>query len=156
MAIECTLSHILEMAIQKEIESRRFYSELSRKVTDDAAKGVLRQLSQQEQRHQKVLEQYRPGDLKSGTLNEAHTIDYKIAERFDQPRISPDMELKDVFLAAANREKHSHELYLALAELHPAGQARELLEELASQELEHKHKMEDLYTQVAFPQTDGG
>ncbi|GAG30212.1 unnamed protein product [marine sediment metagenome] len=29
-------------------------------------------------------------------------------------------------------------------------------QELASQELEHKQKAEFLYTEVAFPQTDGG
>ena len=103
-----------------------------------------------------MLEQYRQGELKSGVLSQGQVIDYKIAEHFDQPEISPDMQLKDVFLLAANREMHSHKLYLALAGLHPTGEAKRLLEELASQELEHKHKVESLYTQVAFPQTDGG
>ncbi len=66
------------------------------------------------------------------------------------------MELKDVFLLAANREMHSHDLYLALTRIHPPGEVKTLLKELASQELEHKHKVEFLYTEVAFPQTDGG
>jgi rubrerythrin len=156
MSIQCTLDHILDMAIGKEIESQHLYSKLRRKVSGDAAKDVLRQLSQQEQRHQKVLERYRRGELKAGTLSQGEVADYKIAEHFDQPEISPEMELKDIFLVAANREMRSHEFYLALAGLHPAGEAKRLLEELASQELEHKHKVEDLYTQVAFPQTAGG
>ena len=79
-----------------------------------------------------------------------------IAEHLEQPEISPDMKLKDVFLLAANREKASHEFYLELAGVHPAGQVRRLLEQLASQELEHKRKVEFLYTEVAFPQTNGG
>ena len=66
------------------------------------------------------------------------------------------MQLKDVFLLAANREKASHELYLSLSQIHPDGTARRMLEELASQELEHKQKVEFLYTEVAFPQTAGG
>jgi rubrerythrin len=70
--------------------------------------------------------------------------------------MTPDMNLKDVFLLAANREKASHEFYLSLARIHPAGKARRLLRRLASQELGHKHKVEFLYTEVAFPQTDGG
>jgi rubrerythrin len=126
MAAQFTLKEILERAIQKEIESQRLYSDLSQKMTNDAAKDALRRLSQQEQEHQDLLEQYQGG------------------------------ELKDVFLLAANREMHSHELYLALAGLHPPGDAKRLLEELASQELEHKQKVEFLYTEVAFPQTDGG
>jgi len=47
-------------------------------------------------------------------------------------------------------------LYLGLAQIHPAGEVKKLLEELAVQELEHKQKMEFLYSEVAFPQTDGG
>ncbi len=132
------------------------YTELSQKVTNDAAKDALRQLTQQEQRHQNILEQYRQGELKAGVLSQGQVIDRKIAEHFDQPEVSPDMQLKDVFLLAANRELRSHELYLALAGLHPPGDAKRLLEELASQELDHKQKVEFLYTEVAFPQTDGG
>jgi len=156
MATKFTISRILEIAIQKEIESQHLYTELSQKVTNDAVKDALRQLTQQEQRHQNILEQYRQGELKAGVLSQGQVIDRKIAEHFDQPEVSPDMQLKDVFLLAANREMHSHELYRALAKLHPTGETKRLLEELASQELEHKQKVEFLYTKVAFPQTDGG
>jgi rubrerythrin len=103
-----------------------------------------------------MLEQYQRGELKAGTLSREQIIDYKIAEHLDQTAVSPDMHLKDVFLLAANRELHSHELYLVLAGLHPPGEAKRLLEELATQELDHKQKVEFLYTEVAFPQTDGG
>ena len=156
MATQFTLNQILERAIQKEIESQHLYSELGQRITNDAAKDALRQLSQEEQRHQNILEQYRQGELKAGILSQGQVIDYKIAEHFNQPEISLDMQLNDVFLLAANREMQSHRLYLALAELHPTGEVKRLLEELASQELEHKQKVEFLYTEVAFPQTDGG
>ena len=156
MLTKFTVNRILEIAIQKEIESQHLYNELSQKVTNDAAKDTLQQLSQQEQRHQNVLEQYRQGKLKGGMLSGEQVIDYKITEHFDQPEMSPNMQLKDIFLLAANREMHSHDLYRALAGLHPEGDTKRLLEELASQELEHKQKMEFLYTEMAFPQTDGG
>ena len=66
------------------------------------------------------------------------------------------MKLKDVFLLAANREKAAHTFYISFAALHPEGQVRKLLEDLAVQELEHKEKVEFLFTEVASPQTDGG
>jgi rubrerythrin len=66
------------------------------------------------------------------------------------------MELKDVFLIAANREKASHTLYQSLSAIHPNGQVKHLLEDLASQELEHKNRVETIYTEIAYPQTDGG
>ena len=83
-------------------------------------------------------------------------MDYKIAEYLDQPPVSPAMELKDIFLLAANKEKASHEIYLRLAAIHPNGHVKHLLEELGAQELSHKVRVEDLYNEVAFPQTDGG
>jgi len=66
------------------------------------------------------------------------------------------MKLKDVFLLAANREKASHEFYLSLARIHSTGEVKRLIERLAAQELEHKQRVEFLYTEVAFPQTNGG
>ncbi len=156
MVTQLTLKEVLERAIQKEIESRHLYSDLSQKTTDEAAKDAFQELARQEQGHQQLLEQYLHGELRRGTLNRGQAMDYKIAEYFDQPEISPDMKLKDAFLLAANREKASHELYLGLARIHPAGEVKRLLERLASQELKHKQRVEFLYTEVAFPQTNGG
>ncbi|MFC1971494.1 ferritin family protein [Chloroflexota bacterium] len=156
MATQFTLNEILEKAIQKEIGSRLLYDNLSQKMKDQVAKDAFQELARQEQVHQNLLEQYQKGELKTGTLSREQAVDYKIAEHLDQPEISPDMQLKDVFLLAANREMHSYKLYLALAGLHSPGEAKRMFEELASQELEHKQRVEFLYTEVAFPQTDGG
>jgi len=156
MANKLTVGEVLERAIQREIESQDLYSELSRKMTDDAAKTAFRQLYRQEKGHQKRLEQYQRGKLGSGTLSYGRVVDYKIAEYLDQPALPPDMKLKDAFLLAANREKASHTFYVSFAAIHPAGQVRRLLEDLAAQELEHKQRVEFLFTEVAFPQTDGG
>lgn len=156
MATQFTLNEILGKAIQKEIGSRLLYIDLSQKMKDQISQNAFQELARQEQEHQNLLEQYQRGEFQAGTLSRGQAVDYKIAEHLYQPEISPDMQLKDVFLLAANREMHSYELYLALAGIHPPGEAKRLLEELASQELEHKHRVEFLYTEVAFPQTDGG
>jgi rubrerythrin len=151
-----TVERVLKKAIQKEIESQHLYRDLSQRTTDEAAKDALRQLTQEEQGHENLLRKYLRGELKEGALEKEQVLDYKIAEYFEQPEISPGMKLKDIFLLAANREKASHELYLSLAGVHPSGPVKRLLEQLASQELEHKQKVEFLYTETAFPQTDGG
>ena len=103
-----------------------------------------------------MLERYQRGEIKEGALSGDQVIDYRIAERLDQPEMSADMKLKGTFLVAANREKAAHEFYLGLAGIHPAGEVKGLIEELALQELQHKQKVEFLYTEVAFPQLDGG
>lgn len=156
MATQVTLKQVLEKAVEKEIHSQRLYADLSQAVKEQSAKDAFQDLVKQEQGHQRLLGQYLRGELREGSLSHEQVIDYKIAEHLNHPEISPEMKLKDVFLLAANRENLSHEFYLALAQVHPAGRVKKLLNELAAQELEHKQRVEFLYTEVAFPQTDGG
>ena len=156
MATQLTLKEVLQQAIEKEIGAQQLYGDLVRRVTSQIAKDTFQELVRQEHGHQVLLERYLHGELKAGALNTRQVIDYKIAENFEPTEITPDMPLKDIFLRAANREKTAHESYLALSQAHPPGEVKKLLEELASQELGHKHKLEFLYTEVAFPQTAGG
>jgi rubrerythrin len=156
MVSQLTVRDILGMAIDKEIESQRLYRDLSQKMRDAATKAVFSHLSQEEQGHENLLRKYLRGEVTEGALRQEQALDYKIAEHLAQPKISPDMKLKDVFLLAANWEKSSHQFYLSFAGVHPPGRVRSLLEDLASQELEHKRRVEFLYAEVAFPQTDGG
>jgi rubrerythrin len=156
MVTQLTVQSILEKAIQKEIESQHLYRDLSQKMTDAMANDAFRQLSREERGHENLLRKYLRGELGEGVLKREQVLDYKIAEHLEQPEISLGMELKDVFLLAANREKASYEFYLSLAGVHPSGQVKRLLEQLASQELEHKQRVEFLYAETAFPQTDGG
>jgi rubrerythrin len=156
MAQKTTLKTVLDKAIQKEIEAQELYLRLSRMVVEDSARDMFLELLKVEKKHENLLRKYARGELQEGALKSDHVLDYKIAECLDQPPITPDMKLGDVLLLAANREKASHEFYTSLAAEHPPGEIKKLLEELASQELEHKHRVEDLYTEVAFPQTAGG
>jgi len=153
---QLTVADVLNKGIQREIESQRLYSDLRSRVRDDQTKYAFSMLFQQEQRHQQILQQYLSGGFKEGALQIGQVIDYRIAEYLDQPQIKPDMKLPDIFLLAAKREKTANEFYLSLAAVHPAGEIRQLLEKLASEELGHKKTVESLYSEVAFPQTDGG
>jgi rubrerythrin len=151
-----TLKEVLARAIEKEISAQMAYQSLSQRVSQQATQDVFLELVHQERGHQVLLEQYQRGELKRGALSPEHIVDYRVAEKLDSPQISTDMELKDAFLVAANREKMSHELYLSLAQIHPGGAVKRLFKQLATQELQHKHRVELLYTEVAFSQTDGG
>jgi len=156
MTTDLTLAKILDKAIEKEVQSQLLYTDLSQKARDEAAREAFKEMVRQEIDHQKLLERYQRGELPAGALNINETVDYHIAEHLDGTGVSPDMQLKDVFMLAAVREMAAHDFYAGLAEIHPADEVKRLFEELATQEMEHKHKVETLYTEVAFPQTDGG
>jgi rubrerythrin len=156
MADKTTIEDILEKAIDKEIEAQELYRNLQETIENEAAQGILKQLVKVEEKHEELLRRYQRDELGKGALEAGHIIDYKIAEYLKQPEISPEMKLDEVLLLAANREKASYEFYIMLAGAHPMGPVKTLLEDLASQELEHKQKVEYLYNEVAFPQTSGG
>ena len=150
------IKEILDLAILKEIEAQKIYADLCNKIESQSAREAFQTLILQENQHQIVLEKYRSGSLNHGGLHMEHPCDFHIAEHFAKPRAEARMNLKDAFLLAADTEKESHEFYIKLAHLHVPGEVRALLEKLASQELEHKVTVESLFTEVAFPQTDGG
>jgi rubrerythrin len=151
-----TLREVLQEAIHKEVLSRFLYLGLRQKVRNQAAKDAFQTLAEQEEVHQRFMEDYLHGRIKEGALDSGTLIDYRIAQKLEHPDISPSMVLKDVYLLAAQKEKMAWEFYSGLAAIHPPGQIKDLLQELASQELQHKRRVELLYSETAFPQTDGG
>jgi rubrerythrin len=144
---------IIERAIKSEQEAYDFYIGLARLVEDREAKDTLEFLAREEKGHKEYLQKYRAEGF-AGDVRKA--VDYKIAEHLTKPDIQKDIHSKDVYLIAANRELNAHNFYKGLAEIHPAGEIREMLFQMAAEELKHKEKMEYLYANTAFTQTAGG
>ena len=151
-----TVQDTLQQGIAREVESQRLYQDLGTRVQSPAARYSFSLLVSQEEEHQRILERYLKGGLIQGSLDIKHVVDYHIAEHLQQPEVTPGMQLPDIFLVAARRERNSYDFYTSLANIHPEGEMRKLLNKLASEELGHKQKVESLYSEVAFPQTDGG
>jgi rubrerythrin len=83
-------------------------------------------------------------------------VDYSIAEHLEPPEPKETLDEKDAYLLAAHRELRAYNFYRALAAIHPEGTTRQMLDRMANEELKHKEKVEYLYSNAAFPQTDGG
>lgn len=153
---EKRLGDYIDIAIQREEEAHDFYMDLFKKVQDSAARDALQLLAGEELKHKAFLENYRNGGYPKDALRMNQPIDYKIAEHMDKPDIEGNIESKDVYLIAAHRERSSYDFYTALAGLHPEGELKDMFRKIASEELRHKEKVEYLYSNTAFPQTDGG
>ena len=151
MGMQWTLKEVLNRAIQEENQSRLLYLSLSDRVNDPAVGEAFQDLAHLEQGHRERLESYLHGEIKEGVLSGGLVIEYQIAGKLERPEVSADMTLKEAFQLAAHWEQDSHELYLSLAQIHPPGPVKNLLEEMASQELEHKQRVVALYRQVVFP-----
>lgn len=150
------LQQVLDIAIAEELAAHALYQELACKVTEEAVRDTLIFLAKEELSHRDLLVAYREGRLAGQGLGMGQPIDAHLVETLGTPEWDPGWGLKELFLAAARKEQISHEFYSELAFRHPIGAVRELLLRLAREELGHKERMEYLYANTAFPQTDGG
>jgi rubrerythrin len=153
---EPKLTDVLDTAIQREREAYHFYTDLKGRVEDDSARQALAFIAGEELKHEAFLLDYKGGKLGDGALQMREAIHYKIAEYLDEPAVSDNMLSQEVFLVAAHRESRSNQFYAELAALHEDPDLKDMLLKMANEELKHKEKMEYLYANAAFPQTDGG
>jgi len=147
---------LIDTAIQREEDAYSFYMGVHGKVTDPAVREAIAWIAGEEQKHKAFLVNYRKGEFGAGGLRLSDVAYYKIAEHQNEPEVKENMNSADVYLVAAHRELRSHRFYTALANQHAAGEAHDMLLKMANEELKHKEKMEYLYANTAFPQTDGG
>ena len=147
----------INIAIGREEDAVRFYSDLAGKVSDSAARETLVWISNEEKKHKAFLEKFRADGVGPEAMRLTDVVYYKIAEHLEEPDVEEDMNRSEIFLLAAHRELRSYHFYSELAALYDQGHgAHEMLHKIANEELKHKEKMEYLYANTTFPQTDGG
>jgi rubrerythrin len=151
-----SLQSLIKKAIQNEEEARTFYLGLFDLVEDPLAKETLKFLAGEELGHKEFLLAYLKGEKKFNALGMDEPIDYHIAQYAAKPDPKKNMNSSEVYLVAAHREWNSYKFYKGLAAAQPASEVKEMLLQMANQELKHKEKVEYLYSNTAFPQTSGG
>ncbi len=154
--MDSNLMKLIDTAIQREEDAVAFYRSLRGKVQDPAVRETIEWIAGEEQKHKAFLMKYRNGEFGAAGMRLSDVAYYKIAEHQEEPAVSEDMNSAQIYLVASHREMRSHQFYTALAQQHAAGDAREILLQMANEELKHKEKMEYLYANTAFPQTSGG
>jgi rubrerythrin len=150
------MESIIKLAIEKEEQSYALYWELRDRVSEPGTKDTLEFLANEEKKHKEFLIGYRQGEMGADALRLSDVVDYHIAEHFDPPESQESLDDKGIYLYAAHRELQAYNFYSALAAEHHEGGVREMLSRMANEELKHKEKVEYLYANTAFPQTDGG
>jgi rubrerythrin len=147
------IQEILREAIQGEIESYELYTDAVELVETTHIKDLLRELAQEELGHKAALERLlaNPAGLRAQVqrLQAAPVQDYKIADHLVAAPLGPESTFQDVCIFAAKKEQQSHDLYRNLAE-QATGEAQDLLEAMAKDELRHKNLVEGWYEEVVY------
>lgn len=143
-------SEILKMAISNEIEAYDFYNGVSGKVKDASLKSIFSELAQEEKKHRQILEGYFNNPSKPLVFKE--TADYKVSESVELPELTMDMQPSSAIALAMKKEEEAKNLYEKLAIASKDDDQAKTFNELANMEKEHKSKLEDVYTSMAFPE----
>jgi rubrerythrin len=141
---------IITNAIEREVEAYTFYRTVHEKVNDPNLKDLFNELAGEESKHRKMLEGYltkEPSSLHFDTKR-----DYKIAQSLETPPLSPDLKPLDGLVLAIRMELDAMQLYTQLANASTDPEQKQVFEELAAMERGHKARLEDIYTNMAFPE----
>lgn len=141
---------ILSLAIDREVESYSFYRSISDKVKDTNLKKLFTELAGDETKHREFLQGLLTKDPKSIKISAAK--DYKLGETLKTPKLSPDMKPLDGLALAIAKELEAMQMYTQLAKVNADPAQEKLFTELAAMERGHKARLEDIYTNMAFPE----
>ena len=141
---------IVQNAIAKEVESYVFYRSVYEKVKDAALKSTFKELAGEEVKHREFLEGLLIKPLKDLHFDESR--DFKISKTIERPTVTIDMKPLDGLKLAIKKEEDAMELYKGLSAASQDAAMKKMFDSLAKMETSHKARLEDIYTNSAFPE----
>ncbi len=141
---------IIMGAIDDEVEAYTYYKNVEEKVKDPALKRLFEELAAEETQHRELLETFLARD--PAEFRWKASRDYKVADTLETPKLTADLTPKDGIVLAIKKEQLAMDMYNELAALSPDAEQERLFSQLANMEESHKARLEDLYTEVAFPE----
>lgn len=141
---------IISTAIDREVEAYTFYRTISDKVKDPALKKLFDELAGEEKQHREFLQGMLTKDV--AKMNFDVKKDYKVVNAMPSPPLSADMKPLDGLVVAIKKELEAMQMYSQLAGLSTETEQKFLFTQLANMESGHKARLEDLYTNMAFPE----
>lgn len=140
---------IITFAIDNEIEAYDFYKGVSEKVADISLKRTFSDLADEEKQHRLFLESFISD---AQPLHFDEVMDYKVSQTIDKPKLSLNMKPVDAIALAVKNEEEAMNLYTSMADLNTDSEQKKMFQSLASMERQHKAKLEDVFTNMAFPE----
>ena len=141
---------IISTAIDGEIEAYTFYNSVSDRAKDPALKKLFGELAGEEKKHRKFLETFLTRD--TADLSFTATKDYKVGDNLPTPKLTDDLKPLEGLVIAIKKELEAMQMYTQLANLSTDTEQELLFSQLANMERTHKARLEDLYTEMSFPE----
>ncbi|MHB8164783.1 MAG: ferritin-like domain-containing protein [Methanoregula sp.] len=141
---------IISMAIDREVEAYTFYRGIADKVKDSTLKSLFTELAGDEKKHREFLQGMLTKDIAKMHFDPSH--DFKVGDSLATPALSVDMKPLEGLVIAIKKELEAVQRYTQLANLSKDIETQLLFSQLANMERGHKARLEDVYTNMAFPE----
>ena len=142
---------VIKDAIASEIEAKKFYLEISKRIRDDYLKEMFQEFSKEEANHEKILNAVlEKGSIKTTTFK--GNRDFKVSETIELPEVSENMNLRDAIGLAMKNEEIAMQKYETLAANCDDPELQAVFKSLSAMERDHKFKMEESFIKVAYPE----
>ncbi len=141
---------IISFAIDQEMEAFTFYHSIAQRAEDKNVKNLFSDLAADEKKHRVTLEAFL--DRAPDKLHFSEAKDYKVVDSIPTPPLSPDLKPLDGLVIAIRKELEAMQMYTQLAVRSTEAAQKDVFLELASMERGHKNRLEDIYTNMAFPE----
>ena len=141
---------IISTAIEREKEAYSFYQTISGKVKDPVLKKLFGELAGEETQHREFLQGMLSKDVTKMQFDAKK--DYKVVNAMPTPPLSADLKPLDGLVIAIKKELEAMQMYTQLANLSTGTEQKLLFSQLANMESGHKARLEDIYTNMAFPE----
>jgi rubrerythrin len=141
---------IIKLAIDREVEAYAFYKSVADKVKDPNMKKLFTELAGDETSHRNLLQGYLEKGHKD--LHFSASKDYKVADTLPSPPLTADLKPLEGLVIAIKKELEAMQMYTQLANISDDAPQKKVFTELASMERGHKSRLEDIYTNMAFPE----
>ncbi|HKL74545.1 MAG TPA: ferritin family protein [Halanaerobiales bacterium] len=147
--------NVYDFAVEFEREHRDFYKEMIEKTEEKRLKQVFSMLVEQEEKHEKIVEQLRNKErvehVESDILPDAKKTFEDIAS--DLPNsVLPDDQV-ELYKKAREMEERTYNFYKEKAEEAELEKIKEVFEKLAGEEKKHENILSNLIDFVNKPNT---
>ena len=142
-----SITDILNYAIEREIESKKFYDQLTQRIEKKEVRKVIKNFALDEYQHKLRLEDIRDSKI-SFTDDDAGSLG--LTNCLDDVEPHAEMSYKELLAFGIRKEDKSYRLYTQLAQYSKSMKFKEVFSQLAQEEAHHRLNLELEYDLTSF------
>lgn len=141
---------VLEAAMLQEVASNALYTQSQRKTKDPAVAALLKEFAADEKKHLEILRQLKEHPIHDTEKHQNHISDLRLNEYLVSAGSLEDANLQDTLTFAITEEQKSIDFYSRLMSVYKSVSAKALCQDLVTEEMKHKQKLELLYDKMFY------